>query len=198
MSRTRTTGTALIALAIVGGLAACGDDDTGSPTLAELQASASANPSPSGDLSPEEQEKQKILDEAEEFLAEALQAEVDAMQGGFTDWPGLANEYWGGELAQDLVPLYQEMSAKKWYTTGAPELVSSEVTDYVAEDVGYEQVEFTTCVDRTSQTVHKKGGAEASAPMAGGERFVNVYRVEHQGEGKSWRVTESRSEGESC
>ncbi|MEL7976931.1 hypothetical protein AAG589_13795 [Isoptericola sp. F-RaC21] len=197
MTRTRTAGVALLALAVAGGLAACSTNDAAErPSLEELQASASASPSPS--LSAEEQEKQQVIEEAEDFLAEMRQAEVDSMQSGFTGWPRLVNEYWGSDLAQAVVPMFQKMSAKKRFTTGEPELVSSEVTDYVAEDAGYEQVEFTTCLDRSSLKLHEKDGKVLPNPDDLDDRYVNVYRLEHQGEGKSWRVTESDPQEESC
>jgi len=194
MTRTRTAGVALLAaLAVAGGLAACADDDAGAASLAELQASASASPS----LSDDEQEKQQVIEEAEEFLAEFRQVEADAGNDGFTRWPTLANEYWGSELAQGMVPAYQEMAGKGQYTTGAPELVSSEVTDYVAAEAGHEQVEIASCLDTSSLHMHKKDGSEIPLPVDA-ERSAVVHRLEHQGEENSWRVIESTPQDGSC
>lgn len=193
MRRTRAAGVALLALAVAGSVAACSDDDAGAATLAELQASASAGPS----LSAEEREKQRVIAEAEDFLAEFRQAEADAGNDGFSGWPTLANEYWGSELAQGLVPAYQEMAGKGQYTTGAPELVSSEVTDYVAEEPGHEQVEVASCLDTSSLHLHAKDGSEIPLPVDA-ERSVVVHRLEHQGEGNSWRVTASTPQDEPC
>ncbi|MEU2201473.1 hypothetical protein [Isoptericola sp. NPDC019482] len=193
MRRTRTAGVALLALAVAGSAAACADDDAGAATLARLQASASASPS----LSDEEQEKQRVVEEAEEFLAEFQQAEVDAGNDGFTGWPTLANEYWSSALAEGFVPVYQEAAAKGQYTTGASELESSEVTDYVAEEPGHEQVAFTSCLDTSSLHLHQKDGSEIPLPNER-ERSVVVHRLVHQGEGNSWRVTESTPQDGSC
>lgn len=193
MRKTRTAGAVLLALAVAGSVAACAADDDGAATLAELQASAGASPG----LSAEEQEKQKVIDEAETFLAEFRQAEADAGNDGFTAWPTLANEYWGTELAQGLVPAYQEMAKKGQYTTGAQKLVSSEVTDYVAKEPGYEQVEFTSCLDTSTLHLHQKDGSEVPLPNDG-ERSVVVQRLELQGKENSWRVIESTPQDGSC
>ncbi|MFF2451501.1 hypothetical protein [Isoptericola sp. NPDC058082] len=195
MRRTGTAGVVLLALTVAGSVSACTDDDAGAATLAELQASASAGPG----LDPEEQAEQKAIDDATGVLDDFRALEAEVANDGYGGWTRLTMDYWGGELAEAYAPWYRDMAEKGWYTTGAAEMVDSEVTGYTARGAGYEKIEFTTCLDTSGLRMHEKDGTEVPLPNDTAERYVNVYELEHQGKDGAWRVTDSTGQMErSC
>ncbi|GAA1990762.1 hypothetical protein GCM10009718_30600 [Isoptericola halotolerans] len=186
MTTARRLVAAAVTLTVAGALAACGTDEPALTSLAEQQASASPSPS----LTEEESTKQERIAEAEAVLAEYRGLEFEVAQGGYGNWALLA-PYWGAELADSVAGTYREFSERGLYTTGEAELVSSEVTAYDGERVGYEDVEVTACLNTSGLRIFEEDGTELDLPNDTLEQYVNVYRLSHTGPDGRWQVLES-------
>lgn len=174
-----------LAVSATGGDAPTAEAD-GAQATPSPTATVTATPAPAAAATPIGELKD---DEALEVVETALAAPIASVSTP-EDLDALLTDIAVDAYAEELAAQWQELISQGWTITGAPALVSAEVTSIDAKTEP-STAEVTACVDSTEVEILDASGTRIGSADATTPRALHLFSLVQDDEG-TWRISAHR------
>ncbi|WP_344401466.1 hypothetical protein [Promicromonospora sukumoe] len=165
-----------------------------SPSVSEEAPTPSASPTTPGQI------KAQNIADAKARLVKYYETTAQVANNGYGDWADRLLPFWGNpDIWGPTGDAFEQLANEGRYTTGAAEVVSSEVTEYKPNENGFESVALEACINFDAVKNFDANGDPIARQEGAPSRYMFSYLIRHQGPDTAWTInTETPQPEKAC
>ncbi|MGW2092382.1 hypothetical protein [Promicromonospora sukumoe] len=185
---------------VQGAIPGPGSSSSSPSASASASEPASAAPTPSASPTTPGQIKAQNIADAKARLVKYYETTAQVANNGYGNWADKLLPFWGNpDIWGPTGDAFEQLANEGRYTTGAAEVLSSEVTGYKPNENGFESVSLEACVNFGAVKNFDANGDLIARQEGAPSRYMFSYLIRHQGPDTAWTInTETPHPEKAC